>query len=45
LQFMGQLAGMGDDAGGEIELRTAWVKAQEMAQERKEFEFNGQPKA
>jgi hypothetical protein len=32
LQFMAQMAGMGDDAGGEIVLRTAWVVQQEKAE-------------
>lgn len=35
LQFMGQLAGMGDDAAGEIELQTTWHKAAQMAEEMK----------
>jgi hypothetical protein len=32
LQFMAQMAGKGEDAGGEIVLRTAWVVQQEKAE-------------
>lgn len=32
LQFMGQFAGLGEDNAGVVELRTAWQKAEEIAQ-------------
>jgi hypothetical protein len=39
LQFMAQLAGMGDDAGGEIILNTAWERAAMEAEERKQLDL------